>query len=280
MNKYLFKQIDVFTLSPFNGNPVAVIFKADQLSKNEMQKIAAWINLSETVFIQTSTKADYLLRIFSPKKEVPFAGHPTIGSAHAIIEAGLIAGREKNFVLECKAGLIRIRLNDYGVITAQVPYVKVLATKLEKTLISDFLGSVSILNPALINVGPIWAVAYLDDFSLLYELSINSEKIIEFSRNANCVGITVYAIDERECVHVRSFAPFLGVTEDPVCGSGNAAVAAHIISTGLKRRVGSTYVAHQGQALGRNGYVSVQIDANNIFIGGHCKTLIEGKIAV
>ncbi len=112
MNTLRFKQVDVFTRKPFSGNPVAVVLDADKLDADEMQRIAAWTNLSETTFVlpPSSAVADYRLRIFTPKQELPFAGHPTIGSAHAVLECGVVAAPNGRLRQECLAGVIEIQI--------------------------------------------------------------------------------------------------------------------------------------------------------------------------
>ena len=148
-----FFQVDVFTSKSFKGNPVAVIFDADNISDSEMQQIANWINLSETTFVQTSEIGDYKLRIFSPSKEFPFAGHPTIGAAHAVIKTRLIKSYKKEFVQECKAGLVRIFF-DRGKIFTQVPTIRILPDKIDNKEFEDTLGCKIVSEPLGIISGP------------------------------------------------------------------------------------------------------------------------------
>ena len=276
--RFRFKQVDVFTETAFHGNPVAVVFGADRLTDSEMQSIAAWMNLSETAFFQSSSRADYRLRIFSPRSELPFAGHPTVGSAHAILEAdGKLVGR-RELVQECAAGLIPIRVDRNGDILARVPTPKILAQCVDASALRDSLGDVAWTDPMVVDVGPRWMVVRLDSFEDLYGHSPVMPRLIELCRTVDAVGVNLYAVDADNSVHVRSYAPALGVDEDPVCGSGNAAVATHVRASGLYGVVGTEYVARQGAALGRDGRVRVRLDGIDVFIGGKCLTAIDGQI--
>jgi len=278
--KFRFKQVDVFTNQAFRGNPVAVVFGADLLSDNEMQTIASWMNLSETSFVQSSRKADYRLRIFTPKYEIPFAGHPTVGSAHALREANAKYGGKKSLLQECEAGLIPIRVDDGGEILVRVPTPKFLATKIDATSLREAMGDLQWADPAVIDVGPKWMVARLESYDALYDLPVDAERLTALSNETDSIGINVYTIDSHDQVHVRAFAPAAGVFEDPVCGSGNAAVGAHIRASKLDAVVGREYVAHQGAALGRNGEVRVRLDGVDVFIGGNCVTAVDGQITL
>jgi PhzF family phenazine biosynthesis protein len=280
MPQHPFKQVDVFTTRPFLGNPVAVVFNADDIADEDMQRIARWTNLSETTFICSSSKADYRLRIFTPGRELPFAGHPTIGSAHAIREAGLILLDRETFTQECIAGLISLQVGGADAVHAQVPRPKVLPDSIDIAQLSSAMGASFLSAPHLIDVGPIWLVTRLERFNSLYSMTVDMAKLAMFSREINATGVTVYAINEESEVHVRSFAPIEGVPEDPVCGSGNAAVAAHLKKTGLHEKTGLNYTAHQGAAMGRDGHVQVGIEGDDIFIGGLSVTAIDGMLSV
>ena len=279
MPKLPFKQVDVFTARPFRGNPVAVVFDADKLADEEMQRIANWTNLSETTFVLSSSQADYRLRIFTPQSELLFAGHPTIGSAYAVREVGIIDPNIETFVQECGIGLIPLEVDSSGIISARVPTPKFLPTPLKLEQFTEALSINSLLEPIAIDVGPVWIVARLERPEILKSLTINTDKLATLSRQLGVTGVTLYTIDE-DTVRVRSFAPAQGVIEDPVCGSGNACVAAHLKATNQQHRVGQTYMAYQGEALGRDGQVQVRLKGNDIFIGGMAVTVINGEITV
>jgi PhzF family phenazine biosynthesis protein len=276
--RYRLKQVDVFTSQAFRGNPVAVVLGADLLSDEEMQTIATWMNLSETTFVQASRKADYRLRIFSPRYELPFAGHPTVGSAHAIREANARFGGKKSLLQECGAGLVPIEVENGGEILVRVPTPKILPTKIDTDLLRRAVGEFEWADPIVVDVGPNWMVARCASCDVLYNLPVDVARLTELSNEIGSLGINVYTIDSRNRVHVRAFAPAAGVLEDPVCGSGNAAVAVHIRASKLDELVGREYVAHQGRALGRDGEVRVRLDGVDVYIGGHCVTAIDGQI--
>jgi len=276
--RFRLKQVDVFTNQAFRGNPVAVVLGADLLSDDEMQSIATWMNLSETTFVQSSRKADYRLRIFSPNRELPFAGHPTIGSAHAIREANAKFTGKRSLLQECSAGLVPILVDDGGEIMVRVPTPKIAATKIDAEALRGAVGEFEWTDPMVVDVGPRWMVARCESCDVLYNLPVDAARLTDLSNETDTIGINVYTIDSRDRVHVRAFAPAAGVFEDPVCGSGNAAVAVHIRASKLDRVVGRDYVAHQGGAMGRDGEVHVRLDGVDVYIGGRCVTAVDGQI--
>lgn len=280
MPRYPFKQIDVFTEKPFGGNPVAVIFRADDIPEEEMRRISRWTNLSETTFVCSSSRGDYRLRIFTPGKELPFAGHPTIGSAHGVLEAGFVSRDRTTFTQDCLSGIIPLERDSSGAIYARVPRPRILSAGFNEGMMSTALGPFAWVEPMLIDVGPHWIVTRLLDFDALYRLRVSTEELIDLSREFEATGVTVYTLDESSRVHVRSFAPVEGVFEDPVCGSGNAAVAAHIRASGLHETIGTVYTAHQGAALGRDGRIEVKIEGEDVTIGGHAVTVVDGTISI
>ena len=277
-----FKQVDVFTRVPFSGNPVAVVLEGEGLSTAQMQNIAAWTNLSETTFVlpPSSTAADYLLRIFTPRMELPFAGHPTIGSAHAVLEAGIVKAKSGRLRQECGAGILDLQV-DGDTIWLDSPA----ATETPLTD-SDFKGLEASLRaktqgtPRIINVGPRWLVAELANADAVAALVPDMQAMTDLSNRLSIGGVTVYgaSADGQSALHVRSFAPAHGIPEDPVCGSGNISVAAYIVKTGQTARVGASYVARQGMQLGRDGRVSVRIEGEKIYLGGSAVTCVEGSL--
>ncbi len=280
MPSYPFKVVDVFTETPFWGNPVAVVFDADGISGEDMQRIARWTNLSETTFICASSLGDYRLRIFTPGRELPFAGHPTIGSAHAALEAAIVSGGPDTFTQDCLSGPIPLRKDPSGAIHARVPKPRIVPGDPDVKMLGKSLGPHTWADPMVIDVGPHWIVTRLGEFAALYLIDVDTPALMDLSKAVDATGVTVYAVDETSEIHVRSFAPIEGVFEDPVCGSGNAAVAAHVNATGLVETVGKTYTAHQGAALGRNGHIQVVIDGDDVSIGGHSVTVVDGKISL
>jgi PhzF family phenazine biosynthesis protein len=264
-----FKQVDVFTDKPFLGNPVAVVIGGDALGTEDMQRIACWTNLSETTFLLKSASADYRLRIFTPRHELPFAGHPTIGSAHAALESGFVQ-KKSRLRQECGAGLIELSVEDDGRIFLTGPPAKVQALDPPIPSIPLAPGAAVIK----VDVGPVWVVGEMTDARSLAELKPDMTALARWSLALGVSGATVFASsdDSVSRIHVRSFAPAHGIPEDPVCGSGNLSVAAY-----LGRRFGNAYVARQGMQLGRDGRVFVRT-GDSTQIGGHAVTCIEGAL--
>lgn len=283
-----FKQVDVFTARPFLGNPVAVVLDGEGLADDQMQQVARWTNLSETTFVLPSEVASYRLRIFSPARELVFAGHPTIGSAHAVIEGGLVAVGDGGLLTqECRAGIISIVARPDGSLSARVPTPRVIRDgAVSPERIGRLLGAPveSMPTPTPVDVGPVWLVAQVSTPAALAEAHPDLAAVADASRELGVDGITAFAIDSEAQggaprVHVRSFAPVHDTPEDPVCGSGNAAVGAFLGASSLLSQTGRTYVAAQGMQVGRDGRVSVQvIGPDHVEIGGSAVTVIEGTI--
>ena len=286
MESVPFKQVDVFTRRPFFGNPVAVVFEAERLSSAQMQRIAAWTNLSETTFVLPSSAAgaDYRLRIFTPKQELPFAGHPTIGSAHAVLEMGFARPRNGRLTQECRAGHIELEIQtdtDGEKIFLRTPAAAV--APLDQGQTSRCAASLGVARDLLalrIDVGVTWLIADVDDSETIAAINPRLEDVQALSAEMNAAGITVFGRvrDEAARLSVRSFAPILGVAEDPVCGSGNAAVAAYLAHSGRIQEIGAEYIALQGMALGRAGEVAVRVTERGILIGGCSVTCIDSRL--
>ena len=290
MNTLPFKQVDVFTRKPFSGNPVAVVLDAEKLAGEQMQRIAAWTNLSETTFIlpPSSGDADYRLRIFTPKQELPFAGHPTIGSAHAVLESGFAAARAGHLRQECLAGIIELNVDrtaDGELIFVRAPLAKIRAVeRTQARRLSTALGMASdtAIHFLRIDVGVVWLVGDLGAAERVARAQPKLDEMRALSEETNSSGVTVFgrAREERAQLHVRSFAPRLGIAEDPVCGSGNASVAAYLIHTGSIREIGAEYRARQGMEIGRDGEVAVRVENHAIKFGGYAVTCVDGKLRI
>ncbi len=273
MTQLPFKQVDVFTSKPFFGNPVAVVIGAERLDTAAMQRIAAWTNLSETTFLLAPTVAgaSYKLRIFTPRQELPFAGHPTIGSAYAALESGFAKAAGGKLKQECGAGVLDLTVEDGRIfVTAPQPKVQAVDTTL-------FQGKT-----LRVDVGPVWIVADLGDAGTVDSLAPDMDAIAQMSGDLEATGATVFGRTGNASVpiHVRSFAPAHGIPEDPVCGSGNISVAAYLRETGLLKEFGPSYTARQGMQVGRDGRVQVRVSADAIQIGGEAVTCVDGTLRV
>ncbi|WP_454908129.1 PhzF family phenazine biosynthesis protein [Variovorax gossypii] len=286
--KRAYKVVDVFTSRPFMGNPVAVILDSEGLDTHQMQAIAGWTNLSETTFVlpPTSKEADYRLRIFTPRSELPFAGHPTLGSAHAILEARRAAPREKGrLVQECGMGLVALTVSDADGdrrLSFELPPARIdTPGKADLDDLQAILGSRLKIEPGIVNVGPIWIIAQLEDADAVIGLSPDLARLAALERRLGVTGVTVFGSHRSgdAAIEVRTFAPSCGVDEDPVCGSGNGSVAAFLWERGLLPSTGKDYVATQGRCVGRDGRIAVNFDSKGgIRIGGSCVTCIDGSM--
>lgn len=278
-----YRVVDVFTTTPLQGNPVAVLFDAEGLDTAAMQRIAAWTNLSETTFCLKPAvpEADYSLRIFTPRSELPFAGHPTLGSAHALIEAGKIDASRDEVVQHCGAGLVPIRLSGEGAarrLSLRLPPATIHPLAVHAARLETILGSpLSGAAPQLIDVGARWIVSEVPSVEALRALAPDLAASAALEHELQATGVTVYAQAPDGTLELRSFAPSCGVAEDPVCGSGNGAVAAYRRATG---QIGAEarYEAEQGRALGRAGRISLQLAGGEIFVGGPAVTTVAGQI--
>jgi len=278
MSTLHFKQVDVFTATPFLGNPVAVVIGADALQASAMQRIAAWTNLSETTFLLKSTAegADYRLRIFTPRQELPFAGHPTLGSAHAALEGGLVKAVDGKLKQECGAGVLELSIEQ--VAGTRRIYVRAPQPKVHAVDVPLFKGARALR----VDVGPVWVVVDLGDAKAVDALAPDMAGIEAMSSALQATGLTVFGRtgDAQMPIHVRSFAPAHGVPEDPVCGSGNVSVAAFLRETGLLKEFGPAYTARQGMQVGRDGRVQVRVSPDAIEIGGEAVTCVDGTLRI
>jgi predicted PhzF superfamily epimerase YddE/YHI9 len=265
------KQVDVFTGRPFYGNPVAVVLGGEGLETEDMQRIACWVNLSETTFLLPSSQADYRLRIFTPQHELPFAGHPTIGSAYAALESGFVE-KKKLLRQECTAGILDLSFEDERIFVRG-----------PEPRITDVRRGLPFAKKLLrIEVGPIWIVGEVADAQELAALKPDMGALAAFTIDHEATGITVFAPsgEKQTAMHVRSFAPAHGIPEDPVCGSGNLAVAHYLKQTNSLKRFGERYIARQGMQMRRDGRVHVRVDEDGVRIGGRAVTCIEGTLRI
>lgn len=274
-----FAQVDVFSEVLYLGNPVAVVIEGDGLTDEQMQKLASWTNLSETTFIlkPTTAEADYRLRIFTPGGELPFAGHPTLGSAHAWLENGGQPKSKGLVVQECGAGLVTLTINEKsGSLSFQAP--PTLKTgDLDAELLQEIceafgLDVSAVIAHQWIDNGPGWVCVQLESAEKVLELNP------KFSSNSQLMlgVIGAYPQGSSEAFELRAFAPKVGVYEDPVTGSLSASVAQWLKRSGAQT---SDYRASQGAKLGRAGIIEIKYDdAGAVWVGGATTTLISGQI--
>jgi PhzF family phenazine biosynthesis protein len=279
-----FRQVDVFTTTPYRGNPVAVVLDSEGLDTEQMQTLARWTNLSETTFVlpPTGPQADYRVRIFTPSGELPFAGHPTLGTCHAWLEAGGKAGHDGApggsatpgaIVQECGAGLIQVRQTAHGLAFAAPPLLR--TGPVEPQLLAEIASVLRINKGDIVDAqwadnGPGWVAVLLE----------NADAVLALRPGVVSHDIGVagpYPVGSPEAFEVRAFTPKLGVTdEDPVTGSFNASLAQWLLRTG---RASAPYVASQGTVLRRQGRVHISADPDDtIWVGGGTVTCISGQI--
>jgi PhzF family phenazine biosynthesis protein len=270
-----FQQVDVFTTVPYAGNPVAVVLDGEGLSTEEMQRFANWTNLSETTFVlpPTVSRADYRLRIFTASKELPFAGHPTLGSCHAwLVNSGRESGAGA-FVQECAAGLVTVRRTAEGLAFAAPPLIR--TGPVEESVVGHVatllrIDRSDIIDAQWVDNGPGWMAVLLASADTVLGLRPGPVDL-----DVGVVG--PYPPGSAEAFEVRAFTPALGtMAEDPVTGSLNASLAEWLLRTG---RAASPYVASQGTVLGRAGRVHLSRDeAGVIWVGGGTITCIRGDV--
>ncbi len=271
-----FRQVDVFADVAYAGNPVAVILDGDRLDDDTMRDVARWTNLSETTFVlpPTATDADYRVRIFTPTTELPFAGHPTLGTCHAWLAHGGTPQRRDTIVQQCAAGLVTLRRTEAGLAFAAPPLLR--AGPVDDELADELVSAMG-LDPGSVRAvewvdnGPGWIAVLLDSAAAV--LAVRPRFV---DRDVGLVG--PHPAGSPHAIEVRAFFPKDGtMVEDPVTGSLNASVAQWLIGSG---RLAPPYVACQGTVLGRSGRVHISVDGDGVWVAGHTVTCIEGTIDV
>jgi PhzF family phenazine biosynthesis protein len=275
-----FAQVDVFTTDAYRGNPVAVVLAADDLDTATMQRVAHWTNLSETTFVLSPSKpgADYRVRIFTPSRELPFAGHPTLGTCHAWLAwSGRSAGPGDELVQECGAGLLPVRVGAGGTLAFRAPPL-LRSGPVDETVAAEVAACLGVARGDIVDLtwadnGPGWVAALLPSAAAVLALSPSTRSTLD-------IGVVgPHAPGGPHAFEVRAFFPENGrLVEDPVTGSLNASLAQWLIGTG---RATAPYVARQGTALGRAGDVHVSQDADGaVWVGGGVVTCVSGELTV
>ncbi len=271
-----FHQLDVFSADAFLGNPLAVVHDADDLSWAQMASFARWTNLSETTFLMkpTSVEADYRVRIFTPGGELPFAGHPTLGSAYAWLVGGGVPARQDEIVQECGIGLVRVRRAGSRLAFAAPP-LRRSGLLDEQTLMTIAAGlklpRTDIVMHQWVDNGPGWCAVMLRSADQVLAL----EPDMGLLRDLKLGVIGAYPAGAEASYEVRAFVPGLGVPEDPVTGSLNAGLGVWLIKTG---HAPSRYVASQGTALKRRGRIYVERLGDDIWVGGDTVVRVSGSV--
>lgn len=274
-----FDQLDVFTDTPTHGNPLAVVHDADDLSVDRMAAFARWTNLSETTFVvaPTDPAADYRVRIFTPTAELPFAGHPTLGTCHAWLAAGGVPRNPAQVVQQCGVGLVRVRRDDSRLAFSAPPRRR--SGALDEPLVERVAAWLGVPRSAVIahqhaDNGPAWIAVMLRGASDVLALCPQFGD----ARDVYLGVVGAHPVGNDAAFEVRAFFPGAnGIAEDPVTGSLNAALAQWLIDEG---RAPARYVATQGHALGRAGRVIVEREGDTIWIGGHVARCVEGTVAL
>ncbi|HUF54437.1 MAG TPA: PhzF family phenazine biosynthesis protein [Dehalococcoidia bacterium] len=289
MARYEFRTVDAFTSVPFKGNPVAVVLDADALSDEEMQTVASWTNLSETTFLCEPTPesgADYRLRIFTPQNELAFAGHPTIGTAHAYLESGRARLDPEVLRMECGLGVLAIRTEQIG--DEQIIFTETPAAE----FIHEFGTSADAISaalgvpvgesppPASIYNGPTWCFVYVPDGADFDRLKPDFSAITRLSDDFSLTGFAVFTLTGADpAVRIRCFCPIIEVPEDPVTGSANGSLPTYLARYDLLQKTGRSYVSSQGREIGRDGRVQIRVrEDDRVEVGGAAVTVVAGEI--
>ncbi len=304
MQQRPFKQVDVFTATPYYGNPLAVVLDATGLGDDQMQHFARWTNLSETTFVLPPTPegaaqgADYRVRIFTPGAELPFAGHPTLGTCHAWLQAGGKPRAKGQIVQECGVGLVQIRANGSQLAFAAPALKRSAPSPSQLALIAQALGlkSQQIIAAQMLDNGPVWLGLLLDCVQTVLGLQPDHLALKNLGVKVGVVAVedapeappTLIARSNREArafvhteapsVEVRAFAAPVGIIEDPVTGSLNASLAQWLMADGYAPL---TYTASQGTCLDRAGRVQLSRDASGqVWVGGESVTCVDGTVTL
>ncbi|SCV02661.1 LAME_0H03884g1_1 [Lachancea meyersii CBS 8951] len=279
-----FKQVDVFTSTPYKGNPVAIVncwdLDESTIEQSTLQSIAVWTNLSETTFLfkPTNEKCDYKVRIFTPKAELEFAGHPTLGTCHAYLE---FSGRKnvEKIYQECALGAVELTIKDKKL---SFKGVKTDVVSISSDLTQEYTKCVTaplVTEPILAEVGPHWVVALVEDNKTCFDMEIDYELMTKVAAKHGTTGMIIAGkFPDSEKYEMRAFAPAAGVVEDPVCGSGALALARYLQEV---KKFDSSYEFEisQGGRLGRQGEIKAAITHSEgsigYHIGGQCISVVN-----
>ncbi|TCV96653.1 PhzF family phenazine biosynthesis protein [Biostraticola tofi] len=285
-----FKQVDVFTDTPLCGNPLAVVIDADGLSEPQMQAIARWTNLSETTFVlpPTDPGADYQLRIFSPGGELPFAGHPTLGTAHAMLETGFRPKNADRLIQQCGVGNVAISLARKGWLAFHAPAAEIVAVNESYyPLLAQAVGKSTAFGfcpPVVVDMGIRWLLVRVDSVEACLTAMPDRDSLASLLTRCEANGLTLYSRHRPTGpadYEIRAFVVENGqLVEDPVTGSANACLARLLQAQGFPDDpvFAGSYQVRQGTALKRHGRISLEFINGEPWIGGQSVTLIDGHL--
>jgi PhzF family phenazine biosynthesis protein len=272
-----FREVDVFTDVPYRGNPLAVVLGADGLTTEQMQRFANWTNLSETTFVlePSASGADYRVRIFTPSQELPFAGHPTLGTCHAWLEAGGAPRVRGVMIQQCDAGLVPVRADEDGLKFGAPPVIH--SGPVDEQLARHIADILRISRDQIVDLqwadnGPGWIAVLL----------ASADAVLAVKPGPTDLDLGLagpYPAGGPAAFEVRAFVPKNGTTdEDPVTGSLNASLAQWLIASG---RADPPYLVRQGTVLGRRGVVRITTDADGqVWVGGGTITCVSGTVDI
>ncbi|MBU6199899.1 MAG: PhzF family phenazine biosynthesis protein [Xanthomonadaceae bacterium] len=289
MPSFRYLQLDVFPATPGGGNPLGVVFGASYMSSAQMQRLARWLNLVETTFVlpAETADADYRLGIFTPSAEIPFAGHPTIGSAHSVLDSGFATARNGQLIQQCGAGLLPIRVNGAGAtreLFVRAPGACVVREGSDDASLRAALGFQALgrLAPALVDGGRRWWIAEFADEAAVRTWQPNHAAIKALARADACMGLCVFgrcANPDHDLV-VRAFPAGAGIVEDPASGAANGLIAAYIAEREPDGKLARGYRVSQGREMGHDAALAVRIEADGaVWVGGRTRTVIDGTLA-
>ena len=284
-----FFQVVVYADRPGAGNPLAVVFADATLAESDMQAIAAWTNLAETTFVLPPTRADadYRVRIFTTRQEIAFAGHPSLGTAHAVLEAGFAAPHDGALRQECLAGVLPVRIASQDgtrSLSVRVPRSRIVrSAQPGDAALWRALGTAprAPLAPALVEGGRRWWLAELADEATVRTLVPDLEAIRALAAATQSLGLCVFARTgaRADGLVVRAFPLGVGIAEDPASGAANAAIAAFLDEAQALAALGTRYRVSQGREIGHDATLELAIDPDHeVWAGGRCQTVVRGEL--
>ena len=283
-----FLQLDVFASRAGGGNPLGVVIGAEHWPDATMQAFAAWTDLVETTFLlpPTLAGASYRLRIFTPTREIAFAGHPTVGSACAALATGLVEASDGQLVQQCEAGMLPIRLRRDGGIErlyVQAPAATVLVKGEQAlALLAGTLDGLDLggLPPALVEGGRRWWLAEVKDEAALRGWRPDHAAIAALAGDTGSLGLCVFArsVDPAHQLVVRAFPAGVGIAEDPASGAANGLIAAYIAECEPGGRLARGYRVSQGREIGRDAVIDIEFEGNKVWVGGQAHIVIDGAL--